>query len=275
VPLIHAIILGIVQGLTEFLPISSSGHLLLVPWLFHWNDFDNNEVEKAFDVALHIGTLIAVVAYFWRDLHVYARDGLRAVFRRSEPITQEGRLAWLLVLSSIPAFVVGGLFGDTIDEHLGKIPLIAVSLIFFGLLLGWADQRSKTVRTMDGFGRRDALVLGAAQVLALNPGTSRSGITITAGRFLTFTRDSAARISFLMAIPVTAGAIAFKMAKLVGDGIPDGLLTPMIVGIITSGLAGWVAVWGTIKYVRHHSYTPFVIYRVALGVLVLVIYAAR
>jgi len=275
VPIFHAIVLGIVQGLTEFLPISSSGHLLLVPWLFSWNDFDDNKVEKAFDVALHIGTLIAVVAYFWRDLVVYARDGLRAVFRRSEPVTQEGRLAWLLVLSSIPAFVVGGLFGDTIDEKLGTIPLIAVSLIAFGLLLGFADQRSKNVRPVEGFGRRDALIAGAAQVLALNPGTSRSGITITANRFLTFTRDSAARISFLMAIPVTAGAIVFKMAKLIGDGIPEGLLTPMIVGIITSGLFGWLAVWGTIKYVRRHSYTPFVIYRVALGVLVLVIYSVR
>ena len=274
-PIYHAIILGIVQGLTEFLPISSSGHLLLVPWLFEWNDFDDNSVEKAFDVALHIGTLIAVVAYFWRDLTVYARDGVRAVLHRREPITPEGRLAWLLVLSSIPAFLVGGLFGDTIDEKLGTIPLIAVSLIVFGLLLGWADQRSKSVRTVDGFGRRDALLVGAAQVLALNPGTSRSGITITAGRFLTFTRDSAARISFLMAIPVTSGAVVFKMAQLIGDGIPDGLVTPMIVGIITSGLAGWLAVWGTIKYVRTHTFTPFVIYRVVLGVLVLVIYAAR
>ncbi len=274
-PIYHAIILGIVQGLTEFLPISSSGHLLLVPWLFEWNDFDDNSVEKAFDVALHIGTLIAVVAYFWRDLTVYARDGVRAVLHRREPITPEGRLAWLLVLSSIPAFLVGGLFGDTIDEKLGTIPLIAVSLIVFGLLLGWADQRSKSVRTVDGFGRRDALLVGAAQVLALNPGTSRSGITITAGRFLSFTRDSAARISFLMAIPVTSGAVVFKMAQLIGDGIPDGLVTPMIVGIITSGLAGWLAVWGTIKYVRTHTFTPFVIYRVVLGVLVLVIYAAR
>jgi undecaprenyl-diphosphatase len=275
VPIYHAIILGIVQGLTEFLPISSSGHLLLVPWLFDWNDFEDSSVEKAFDVALHIGTLIAVIAYFRKDLAVYARDGLKAVFRRNEPVTREGRLAWLLVLSSIPAFVVGGLFGDTIDEELGTIPLIAVSLIFFGLLLGWADQRSRSDRFIDGFTRRDALLVGLAQVIALNPGTSRSGITITAGRFLSFSRDSAARISFLMAIPVTGGAVVFKMAQLISDGIPDGLVTPMIVGIITSGLAGWLAVWGTIKYVRNHTYTPFVIYRVALGILVLLIYAAR
>ena len=274
-PFIHAVILGIVQGLTEFLPISSSGHLILVPWLFHWNDFDNKSVEKAFDVALHIGTLVAVVAYFWRDLVVYAHDGVRAVVRRSEPITEEGRLAWLLVLSSIPAFIAGGLLGDWIDNELGGIPLIAISLIGFGLLLGYADQRSKNARTMDSFDRRDALLVGAAQVLALNPGTSRSGITITAGRFRTFTRDSAARISFLMAIPVTAGAIVFEMAKLVKDGIPDGLLGPMIAGIITSAIFGWLAVWGTIKYVRTHTYTPFVVYRVVVGVAVLAIYIAR
>jgi undecaprenyl-diphosphatase len=275
VPLIHAIVLGIVQGLTEFLPISSSGHLILVPWLFHWKDFDDNSVEKAFDVALHLGTLVAIVAYFWRDLEVYARDGFRALSRRGEPLTDSGRLAWLLVLSSIPAFLIGGLFGDTIDEKLGSIPLIAVSLIAFGLLLGFADQRAKSVRNVPELRRRDALTAGAAQVLALNPGTSRAGITITALRGLTFTRDSAARISFLMAIPVTAGAIVFELGKLVRDGVPHGLITPMIIGVITSGLFGWLAVWGTIKYVRTHTYTPFVIYRVALGVLVLIIYAAR
>jgi len=275
VPIIHAIVLGIVQGLTEFLPISSSGHLILVPWLFHWHDFDDKSVEKAFDVALHIGTLVAVVAYFWSDLVVYVRDGARAVFHRDEPVTEEGRLAWLFVLSSIPAFIVGGLFGDTIDDKLGGIPLIAISLIAFGLLLGYADRSARTVRPVEAFQRRDAVFVGVAQVLALNPGTSRSGITITAGRFRTFTRDAAARISFLMAIPVTAGAIVFEMAKLVKDGMPDGLLGPMLIGIVTSGVFGWLAVWGTIKYVRNHSYLPFVIYRVVIGVIVLIIYTAR
>src|SRR4029453_9083211 len=198
----EAVVLGIVQGLTEFLPISSSGHLILVPWLFHWKDFDDTSVEKAFDVAVPLGTLVAIVAYFWRDLEVYARDGFRALSRRGEPLTESGRLAWLLVLSSIPAFLIGGLFGDTIDEKLGSIPLIAVSLIAFGLLLGFADQRSKKSRAVESFTNRDGLTVGAARWLALNPGASRSGITTTANRFLTFTRDSAARISFLMAIPV-------------------------------------------------------------------------
>jgi undecaprenyl-diphosphatase len=259
-----------VQGLSEFLPISSSGHLLLVPWLFDWHDFDNSAIEKAFDVALHLGTLAAVVGYFRHDLVIYVRDGLRMMVHRDRPSTPEGRLAWLLLLSSIPAAIVGALFEKTIDNRLGTPALIAVSSIFFGVLLGVADRRSGA-RSLDDYGRDDSLKVGAAQILALNPGTSRSGITITAARFLGFNRDAAARASFLMAIPVTAGAVAFKMLKLAKDGVPPGLGVPMIVGIITAGVSGWIAVWGTLRLVRTHSFMPFVIYRVALGVAVLLI----
>ncbi|MEO5900114.1 MAG: undecaprenyl-diphosphate phosphatase [Ilumatobacteraceae bacterium] len=273
-PIIHAIVLGLVQGLSEFLPISSSGHLILVPWLFGWHDFNDNSVQKAFDVALHIGTLVAVVGYFWRDLVVYIREGLQLVLHRDRPPTMEGRLAWLLLLSSVPAALVGAVFESTIDDRLGKPVIIAISLIVFGLLLGWAD-RKRGDRTLDEFDRRDAIGVGAAQILSLNPGTSRSGITITAGRYLGLTRDAAARASFLMAIPVTAGAVVFKMAKLVKDGIPDGLGVPMIVGIITSGISGALAVWGTIRFVRSHSFRPFVIYRVFAGVAVLIVAATH
>ncbi|MEP7201328.1 MAG: undecaprenyl-diphosphate phosphatase [Ilumatobacteraceae bacterium] len=271
-PIIHAIVLGLVQGLSEFLPISSSGHLLLVPWLFNWHDFDNSSIEKAFDVALHLGTLAAVVGYFRRDLVVYVREGVRLVVRRERPTDPQGRLAWLLVLSSIPAAVVGALFEKSIDNKLGKPALIAVSLIVFGVLLGIADRRAGNRELLD-FQGDDALKVGAAQILALNPGTSRSGITMTAARFLGFTRDAAARASFLMAIPVTAGAVAYKMLKLAGDGVPDGLGVPMIVGIVTAGLSGWAAVWGTLRLIRTRSFMPFVIYRCALGVAVLVILA--
>jgi undecaprenyl-diphosphatase len=271
-PIIHAIVLGLVQGLSEFLPISSSGHLLLVPWLFAWHDFDNTAIEKAFDVALHIGTFIAVVAYFRRDVTSYVREGVRLVVRRQRPATPEGRLAWLLVLSSIPAAIVGALFEKTIDNRLGKPWIIAVSLIVFGVLLGITDRRAGR-RTLLDYDRDDALKIGAAQVLSLNPGTSRSGITITAARFLGFTRDTAARASFLMAIPVTAGAIAYKMLKLAKDGLPSGLGVPMIVGVVTSGVAGWAAVWGTLRLIRTRSFMPFVIYRCALGIAVLIILA--
>jgi undecaprenyl-diphosphatase len=269
-PIIHAVILGIVQGLSEFFPISSSGHLILVPWLFGWNDFDSSSVEKAFDVALHIGTLVAVCGYFRHDLVVYVRDGWTAARTRGRRTTPEGRLAWLLLLATLPAALVGAVFQSQIDEQLGRIPLIAVSLIAFGLLLGWAD-RLPGKRDLDDMDRRDALIVGAAQVLSLNPGTSRSGITITAARMRTFNREAAVRMSFLMAIPVTAGAAVFKVGKLFADGIPDGLLVPMIVGIVTSAIAGWFAVGWLLKYVQTKSFTLFVIYRVALGVLVLVI----
>jgi undecaprenyl-diphosphatase len=272
-PIIHAVILGIVQGLSEFLPISSSGHLILVPWLFGWNDFDSASVEKAFDVALHIGTLVAVCAYFRHDLAVYIRDGWTALRTRGERTSTEGRIAWLLLLATLPAALVGAVFQSQIDEQLGRIQLIAVSLIVFGLLLAWAD-RALGKRQLESMDRRDALIVGAAQVLSLNPGTSRSGITITAARMRRFSRDSAARMSFLMAIPVTAGAAFYKVGKLAIDGIPDGLLVPMIVGIVTSAIAGWFAVAGVLKLVRTSSFTPFVIYRVVLGVAVLVIAAA-
>lgn len=272
-PIIHAIILGLVQGLSEFLPISSSGHLLLVPWLFDWHDFDNAAIEKAFDVALHLGTLAAVVGYFRRDLVIYVREGLRLLVRRERPANADGRLAWLLVLSSLPAAVAGALFEKTIDNKLGTPGLIAVSLIVFGVLLAIADRRAGQ-RSLADYQGDDAMKIGAAQVLALNPGTSRSGITMTAARFLGLSRDAAARASFLMAIPVTAGAVAYKLLKLVSDGIPAGLGTPMIVGIVTAGVSGWGAVWGTLRLIRTRSFMPFVVYRCALGVAVLVILAA-
>jgi undecaprenyl-diphosphatase len=272
-PILHAIVLGLVQGLSEFLPISSSGHLLLVPWLFGWDDFDSPDVEKAFDVALHLGTVVAAIFYFRKDLAVYVREGLRLVISRERPTTPEGRLAWLLMLSTVPAAAVGAVLESWIDDKLGKPVIIAISLIVFGLALAWAD-RSVGQRKVEGYGVRDAVVVGAAQALALNPGTSRSGITMTAARRLGFDRDAAARLSFLMMIPVTGGAIVFKFVKLLRDDIPDGLVPPMIVGIVTSGISGWLAVWGTLRLVRTRSFNPFVIYRLGLGLLVLVVAAA-
>jgi undecaprenyl-diphosphatase len=274
---LHAIVLGLVQGLSEFLPISSSGHLILVPWLFGWHDFSGYEgaesIEKAFDVALHLGTLIAVVAYFRHELAVYIREGVLMVVQRDRPPTVEGRIAWLLLLATVPAALVGAVFEQQIDEHLGEPWIIGVSLIFFGLLLWWADQQ-KGIRSLEQLNVPDALKVGAAQALALNPGTSRSGITITAARWVGFNRDSAARLSFLMSVPVIAGALLFKGLKLAKDGIPDGLVGPMIVGIITSAIAGWFAVWGTLKLLRTTTFLPFVIYRVLLGVAVLGIAAS-
>ncbi len=272
-PILHAIVLGLVQGFSEFLPISSSGHLILTRWFFGWETPGDPSVEKAFDVALHLGTLVAVVAYFRRDLATYVREGLRLLWHRERPIDNDGRIAWLLVLATVPAALVGALLESWIDERLGTPVIIGVSLIGFGLLLWWADRQMGR-RTVDEFNSRDALLVGAAQALALNPGTSRSGITMTAARWIGFDRDAAARLSFLMSVPVIAGAVLLKVGKLFVDGVPDGLLAPMIVGVITSCLSGWLAVWGTLRLLRTRSFTPFVIYRVALGVVVLVVAAA-
>ncbi len=272
-PIFHAIVLGLVQGLTEFLPVSSSGHLLLVPWLMGWNDFADVSVEKAFDVALHLGTLIAVVGYFRHDLVTYIRDGLRMVFQRQRPSTPEGRLAWLLVVASIPAALFGAIFGNWVDENLGKPVIIGVSLMVFALVLAWADRR-RGERDFSQMSRRDAGLIGMAQVLALNPGTSRSGISISAARLLGFDRDSAVRFSFLLSIPVTAGAVLVKLTKLLNDGVPEGLALPMLIGIVTAGLSGWLAVAGLLRLIKTQTFNAFVIYRLAAGVAVVVIAAS-
>ena len=268
----HAIVLGLVQGLTEFLPISSSGHLILAPWLFGWNDFNDIEIQRAFDAALHLGTLVAVLFYLRADLVPYVREGIKVVVAPKKANKTIGRRAWLFVLSAVPAGIAGALAENWITEKLGTPALIAISLMLFGVVLVWADRQTGT-RDLDSFSTRDALLIGAAQVLALNPGTSRSGITITAALKFGFSRDAAARVSFLMSVPVIGGAVLLKLTKLANDGIPEGLLTPMIVGIIASGISGWIAMWGMIRLLRSRSFTPFVMYRFVVGISVLSILA--
>jgi undecaprenyl-diphosphatase len=272
VPILHAIVLGITQGLSEFLPISSSGHLILVPWLFRWDDFAGNEsLEKTFDVALHLGTLIGATAYFRHDIVRY----LRAAFTRSGQGTTDRRVAWLLVVATIPAAVTGALFADAIEEHTGSIPLVATMLIVFGLLLWWAD-RLPSSRPLEDVQLRDALFMGAGQAIALQPGVSRSGASMTFGRMAGLGRDGAARFSFLMSLPITAGALLFKWFDVSSEGgIPDGFAAPFVWGIVASGITGWLAVWGTLKLVKTHSFTPFVIYRLTVGFGVLLLYAVR
>lgn len=264
----HAIVLGLIQGLTEFLPISSSGHLILAPWLFGWNDFSNIETQRAFDTALHLGTLVAVLFYLRADLVPYVREGIKLVAAPKKANKTIGRRAWMFVLSAVPAGIAGALAENWITEKLGTPALIAISLMVFGVVLVWADRQSGT-RDLDSFSTRDALLIGAAQVLALNPGTSRSGITITAARKFGFSRDAAARVSFLMSVPVIGGAVLLKLTKLASDGIPDGLIIPMIVGIVSAGISGWIAMWGMIRLLRSRSFTPFVMYRFVAGIAVL------
>jgi len=270
VSILHAIILGITQGLSEYLPVSSSGHLVLVPWLFGWDDFAGNpSLEKTFDVALHLGTLVGAIAYFRKDIVRIAQAAFTA------PRSTDGRLGWLIVISAVPAAVTGALFADSIEENTGQIWLIAVMLIVGGLLLALADG-TRGKRTIDEVGLKDALTMGVGQALALQPGVSRSGVTITVGRFVGLGRDGAARFAFLMSLPITAGALLFKAADVSAEGgIPDGFAAPFAWGIVASGITGWLAVWGTLRLIRTRTFAPFVAYRIVAGVAVLVLYAVR
>lgn len=270
-PLLHAVILGIVQGLSEFLPISSSGHLVLVPWLAGWEPIGDPQVEQAFDVALHLGTLVAVVGYFHRDIAAIARSMLAR--RRDADATMAARLGWLILVSAIPAGVVGVLAGDWISTELGTPGIVAVSLVVFGLVLAVADRRLGD-RGLADLGFAGAIAIGAAQILALNPGTSRSGITIAAALVIGLRRDDAARFAFLMSLPVIAGAVVLEVGGLIVDGVPEGLAAAMVVGILAAAGSGLVAVWGMLRFVRSRSFAPFVVYRLlAAGIVGVVMLA--
>jgi undecaprenyl-diphosphatase len=269
---LEALLLGIVQGLTEFLPISSSGHLIIVPWLQDYTFLlDNEEFNKTFDVALHAGTLIAAIAYFRREVVRLVRGFLAAARRRAIE-TADQRLSVAIAIGTVPAFVAGGLGSGFIDEQLGEPWMIALQLILFGALLEWAD-RVPARKRLEQTSLRDGLYIGLAQVLALAPGTSRSGITITAGRWLGLDRDGAARFSFLLLIPVVAGATLYKGAVAIRDGLPEGVAGPMVVGTIAAAISGYLAIAFLLRLVRTTSYRPFVLYRYAAGVAILLIIA--
>jgi undecaprenyl-diphosphatase len=274
VPILHAIVLGIVQGLTEFLPVSSSGHLILVPWLFDWTELTRDpELNRTFDVALHIGTFVGALAYFRSDIATFAAAAWRSVRKRSVDEPDE-RMAWLLLLSSLPAAVIGFLLDSTVEEHLGAEWLIGVLLVVFGLVLYWAD-RLPGERGEDGFGPRQAVLMGVAQACALQPGVSRSGATISMGRWLGFTRDAAARLSFLMSLPIIGGVGVYKGLDVVaGEGIPAGFGPAFAWGMLASAVTGFVAVWAILRLVRTRSFVPFVVYRVLLGTAVVGIAAS-
>ncbi len=270
--ILEALLLGIVQGLTEFLPISSSGHLIIVPWLQDYTFLlDHPQFNKTFDVALHAGTLIAAIAYFRREVVVLIKGFLAAAkARRIE--TADQRLAVAIAVGTVPAVIAGGLASGFIEDHLGEPWMIAIQLIVFGALLLHADRLPQRKR-LEGSTVKDGLYIGLAQVLALAPGTSRSGITITAARYLGLDRDAAARFSFLLLIPVVAGATIYKAAEAIREGLPDGVIGPMVVGTIAAAISGYLAIALLLRIVRTMSYRPFVYYRYALGAAILLVIA--
>ncbi len=262
--LAHALALGVVQGLTEFLPVSSSGHLVLVPVLFGWPD-----QGLAFDAAVHLGTSLALVFYFWSELRRIAAGALAG--RRAD-----WRLVAALLAGTAPASVAGLMLEETVATYLRSAVVVAAATIGWGLVLWWADrQATRTgVTQLGAVGVSRGFVIGAAQVLALVPGTSRSGITMSAGLFAGLDRPTAARFAFLLGLPVTAGAGAMKTVAILEGGAGGPGAAALTLGVVTSFVAGLAAVWFLIRFLQHRTLLVFVGYRILLGLVILALVLA-
>ena len=268
---LQAIVMGIVQGLTEFLPISSSGHLIIVPFMVGWTD--PFITSLAFSVMLHIGTLSALLVYFRTDWLRIVPAGLAAVRDRSFAADPDRRLAWLLVAATIPAAIAGFLLNDLIETAFREIGLVAVTLVIGAVVLWLADRWGSRTKGVEDVTFPVAIAIGAAQVLALVPGISRSGISISAARFAGLDREAAARFSFLMATPITAGAAIFEIRSLVtGDGTVSVSTGPLVVGMLAAFVSGMIAIGFLLRYLRTRSLNIFVAYRLVLAVVVVVLW---
>ncbi len=261
---LQIVVLALVQGITEFLPVSSSAHLILVPVLTGWPD-----QGLAFDVAVHLGTLAAVVWYFRHTLARITCDWLASLRQRRE--VGESGLAWAVIVGTVPAVVFGGLFKDLIEAHLRGPLVIAATTIVFGLLLGWADVHGRRARSEYSLTLRDVILIGLAQALALVPGTSRSGITITAGLLLGLTRDAAARFSFLLSIPIILAAGTLKARDLIAS--PAAVdWAALAAGTVLSGVSAYLCIHYFLKLLDRLGMMPFVAYRLVLGALLLILF---
>ncbi len=271
---LQALIMGIVQGLTEFLPVSSSGHLIIVPFLVGSDDAFITSL--AFSVMLHLGTLVALLVYFRADWIRLVPAGLAALRDRSFGGDPDRRLAWLLIASTIPAAIVGVLFNDLIESRFREVGLVAIMLVVGGLILFVADRVGGRSRQIDGVTFPVAIGIGVAQALALVPGISRSGISISAGRLAGLDREAAARFAFLMATPITAGAGLFEARKLfTGEAGVDVAVGPLVIGMVAALVSGLAAIHFMLRYLRTRSLDIFVWYRVALAAIVLIVWLSR
>lgn len=264
---IEPAVFGAVQGLAEFLPISSSGHLLLLHSVTHFSIGD----DLTFDVALHLGTLVALVVYFWRELWSVLRAWLRSF--RSWNVQQDAqqRLAWLLIIASIPGAIAGVLLESAAETAFRSPVLVACTLILAGVALWAADRWSTQERSLEQIGWRQALLIGIAQAVAVVPGVSRSGATIALARVLKFSRETAARFSFLMSAPILAGAGAKKLFELRHASLTSTQQWDFLIGVVVAAIVGWFAIRVLLRYISRHSYSIFAWYRLALGVLTLII----
>lgn len=256
-----AVVLALIQGLTEFLPVSSQAHLVL------WSLFGGTAYQGLdFDIVLHTGSLVAVIVYFRDELRRMTRDWFRQLLGRGA--TADSRLAWWVIIGTIPAGVLGLLLKDHAEEALRAPWIMGAALIGFGLLLGLADWKGRGSRDEHALNLRDVMIIGFAQALALVPGTSRSGITMTAALFLGLNREAAARFSFLLSIPIIAAAGLLGVRDLVGDGVaPDW--QPLIIGFVVSALAAYACIHWFLVFIRRIGMQPFVVYRVVLGLVLL------
>ena len=269
----QAIVLGFVQGATEYAPVSSSGHLILVPWVFGWQQLGGDaDFAKTFDVALHMGTLLGALIYFRTDLWRYLRAWVHTIAARRIATTDE-RIAWALIVGTVPGAIVGAVFESVIQENLGAPWLIAVMLAVFGVVLYVVDRRMPSDRSLDSIGVRTGLYLGVAQALALQPGVSRSGVTMTAARAIGLDRETAARFSFLLSLPIIAGAGLYKGLDLAQTGF-QGHGAEFFWGFVSSGVSGFLVIWGLLTYLKRHDFKVFMLYRFAAAALVLGLIAA-
>jgi undecaprenyl-diphosphatase len=271
--IIQALVMGLTQGLTEFIPVSSSGHLILVPWLFGWPVKDTFLGSLEFSVILHMGTLLALLVYFWRDWLKIIPAGLATIRDRSFKGDPDRKMAWLLVVATIPAVAVGPLLTGPIEDAVRDPGLVALMLCVGGAILWLADRWGTKTREMDTITFRGSLGIGLAQVFALVPGISRSGISISAGLFGGLTREAAARFSFLMATPVVAGAGLWEARKLLSHdpAAPNPETKLVVIGFITAAVSGLLAIRFMLAFLRRQPVTLFVVYRVLLAAAVFVV----
>lgn len=262
----QAIVLGVLQGLAEFLPISSSAHLTLAPWVLGWDD-----PGLAFDVALHFGTLLAILWYFRREWVELVRAGFE-VIRTRRVETDVQRRALFLLIATIPGGIAGLAFEKQAESTFRSPELIAVALIVLGVVLWWVDRAARRDRHINDMTWKDALLIGVAQMFAIIPGVSRSGSTITGGRMLRLNREDAAVFSFLMSMPIIAAAAILKVPDAIRT---EGFSAPLIAGVLASAISGWMAIGFLLRFVKTRSYGAFAIYRVALGVAMLWLVVAR
>ncbi len=263
--LLKAVVLGLIQGLTEFLPISSSAHLRIYPELIGWGD-----PGAAFTAVIQIGTELAVLIYFRHDIWRIGSTWLRSLFRAEYRGHLDARMGWFIIIGSLPIVILGLLLEDLIDREFRNLWFIGSMLIILGLVLGLAERIGRKSKPIGDLSTRDAILLGLAQACALVPGVSRSGATISMGLFLGYERQAATRYAFLLAIPAVVGAGVYKLKDIPGGENAYGI-GPTIVGTVVSFVVGLVVIHWLLQYVSNHSYKPFVIYRVALGSLVLIL----